>query len=251
MTAVFVHGNPETADVWGPLLAELRKLGYDDLVCLSPPGFGAPRPAGFGATVSEYRDWLIAELERFDGPVDLVGHDWGGGHVVLVAMTRPDLLRSWVSDVVGLFEPDYVWHDLAQIWQTPGDGEAHVAELFGGRAEDRAETMVGFGMPREVASAIAPAQDAEMGRAVLDLYRSAAQPAMAELGRDLPAAAARPGLHVVATGDPFAGDEDLRRRGSERAGATTTALDGVGHWWLAEDPAGGARALAEFWAAPM
>jgi len=30
----------------------------------SPPGFAAPIPAGFGGTVIEYRDWLIAELER-------------------------------------------------------------------------------------------------------------------------------------------------------------------------------------------
>jgi pimeloyl-ACP methyl ester carboxylesterase len=76
MTVVFVHGNPETDAVWQPLIGELRR---DDVVCLSPPGFGAPVPDGFGATYLEYRDWLVGELERFDDPVDLVGHDWGGG----------------------------------------------------------------------------------------------------------------------------------------------------------------------------
>jgi pimeloyl-ACP methyl ester carboxylesterase len=60
----------------------------------------------------------------------LVGHDWGGGHVANVAMTRPDLLRSWCSDVLGIFEPDYVWHDLAQVWQTPGAGEAAVEAVL-------------------------------------------------------------------------------------------------------------------------
>jgi pimeloyl-ACP methyl ester carboxylesterase len=35
-----------------------------------------------------YRDWLIARLEAFRHPVDLVGHDWGGGHVLNVAMAR-------------------------------------------------------------------------------------------------------------------------------------------------------------------
>ena len=29
-----------------------------------------------------YRDWLERELGGIDGPIDLVGHDWGGGHVV-------------------------------------------------------------------------------------------------------------------------------------------------------------------------
>lgn len=74
---VFVHGNPETAAVWDRLLPELERAGAarPHLVCLSPPGFGAPLPAGFGATVTDYRDWLIGELTRFAEPVDLVGHD--------------------------------------------------------------------------------------------------------------------------------------------------------------------------------
>jgi pimeloyl-ACP methyl ester carboxylesterase len=61
-------------------------------------------PSGFTATVEEYRRWLITELERFEQPVHLVGHDWGGAHVVNVAMTRADLLHSWVCDVTGLFD---------------------------------------------------------------------------------------------------------------------------------------------------
>ncbi|GHG22291.1 alpha/beta fold hydrolase [Amycolatopsis sp. A24] len=59
MPTVFVHGNPETAAVWDPLLAELAR---PDVVCLSPPGFGAPLPAGFGATHADYRDWLVGKL---------------------------------------------------------------------------------------------------------------------------------------------------------------------------------------------
>jgi pimeloyl-ACP methyl ester carboxylesterase len=117
MTVVLVHGNPETDAVWGPLVAE---LGRTDVVRLSPPGWGAPVPDGWGATIEEYRGWLVGELEAIGEPVDLVGHDWGGGHVANVATTRPDLLRTWCSDVLGVFEPDYVWHDIAQVWQTPG-----------------------------------------------------------------------------------------------------------------------------------
>ena len=29
--------------------------------------------------MEEYAAWMAAELERLGGPVDLVGHDWGGG----------------------------------------------------------------------------------------------------------------------------------------------------------------------------
>lgn len=245
MPAVFVHGNPETDAVWTPLLAE---LGRDDVVRLSPPGFGAPVPADFTATVVEYRDWLTGELEAMGEPVDLVGHDWGGGHVVTVAMSRPDLLRSWVTDVVGVFDPEYVWHDLAQGCQTPEVGESSVARLLGGTVDDRARRMAARGITRPTADEIAAGQGDEMGRAILALYRSAAQPVMAQLGRHLEAAAARPGLSILATEDSMVGSDDMRRRAAVRAGARTEVLDGLGHWWMVQDPARGAQVLVEFWA---
>lgn len=144
MTVVLVHGNPETDVIWGPLV---EALGRDDVVRLSPPGFRAPLPVDFPATFLAYRDWLEAELERFDEPVDLVGHDWGGGHVVNVVMHRPELVRSWASDVVGLFDPDYVWHDMAQVWQTPGAGEEVVEAMIGAPFDDRVAQLTGFGIP--------------------------------------------------------------------------------------------------------
>lgn len=244
MTVVLVHGNPETDALWGPLI---DALGREDVVCLSPPGFGAPLPDDFSATYLAYRDWLEGELEAIDEPVDLVGHDWGGGHVVNVVMHRPELVRSWASDVVGLFDPDYVWHDLAQVWQTPGDGEQLVDELLGGTIQDRAERMVAFGIPLDTATSIAPAQGPEMGRAILLLYRSARQPAMADAGRALENAAARPGLSLLATDDPYIGSDEIRHRAAARAGARTEVLDGLGHWWMVQDPTRGAAALTRFW----
>ncbi|MGE2725170.1 alpha/beta fold hydrolase [Mycolicibacterium pulveris] len=244
MTVVLVHGNPETDAIWGPLI---DALGRKDVVCLSPPGFGAPLPADFSATYLAYRDWLEDQLENIDEPVDLVGHDWGGGHVVNVVMHRPELVRSWASDVVGLFDPDYVWHDLAQVWQTPVEGEKLVDELLGGTVEDRAERMAALGIPVDIAMKIAPAQGPEMGRAILQLYRSAAQPAMAEAGRGLENAAARPGLSLLATADPYIGSDETRRRAADRAGARTEVFDGLGHWWMMEDPAQGAAVLTDFW----
>jgi pimeloyl-ACP methyl ester carboxylesterase len=245
---VAVHGNPETAAVWRPLLGE---LGREDVVCLSPPGFGAPIPPGFGCTVGEYRDWLVAELEGMGGPVHLVGHDWGGGHVVNVAMTRPDLLLSWTTDVIGVFDPDYVWHDLAQVWQAPGEGERAMEAFIGGTVQERAERLESRGVADPVvAGAFAAALGPEMARAILALYRSAAQPVVAELGRGLERAAARPGLCILATEDHRVGSDEARRRSAARAGARLEVLDGLGHWWMLEDPARGAEALDRFLSAP-
>ncbi len=244
VTVVLVHGNPETEAIWGPLV---DALGRDDVVRLSPPGFGAPLPDYFPATYVAYRDWLEGELDQIDGPIDLVGHDWGGGHVVNAVMHRPELVRSWASDILGVFEPNYVWHDMAQVWQTPGDGEQLIDTMLGGTIEDRTAQMAAFGLPSDVATSLAAAQGPEMGRAILRLYRSASQPAMAEAGRALEKAVARPGLSLLATEDTFVGSAEIRRRAAERAGAHTEVLDGLGHWWMVQDPARGAAALTRFW----
>ena len=244
-SAVFVHGNPEVAAIWGPLLTRLTR---SDVEALSPPGFGAPVPDGFGATADEYAAWLVGELERRGEPVDLVGHDWGGGHVMRVALDRPDLIRSWVTDIAGTFAPGYVWHDLAQVWQTPDAGEEAVAGMISAPVADRAALYGSLGMTPEVAAEVAEAADETMGRCILALYRSAAQPYMARLGQQLSRAAARPGLVVIATEDHYVGGEEKARWTAEQAGAQVALLPGLGHWWMLQDPAAGAAALEAFWA---
>ncbi len=245
MPAVFVHGNPETPAVWEPLIAE---LGRDDVLSLQLPGFGVPAPAGFGATKEEYVGWLVAELEAIGAPVDLVGHDWGGGFVLRVACTRADLLATWVSDVAGLLDPEYVWHDFAQLWQTPGAGEQWVSDTISAPRQDRVDRLQAVGVTADAAAAFADAFDEEMGRCILALYRSAAQPEMLAWGQDAEAASARPGLVLAPTEDPFTGGPELARRVAERMGARHKTLDGLGHWWMLGDPARGARVLEEFWA---
>jgi pimeloyl-ACP methyl ester carboxylesterase len=244
VTVVLVHGNPETDAVWDRLVAA---LGRNDVVRLSPPGFGAPLPVDFSATFLAYRDWLVDELEGIDQPVDLVGHDWGGCHVVNAVMHRSDLVRSWASDVIGLFDRDYVWHDAAQGFQTPEVGEQLVGMMRDGSVADRAQQLATFGLPSDVATSFAEAQGLQMGQAILALYRSARQPALAEAGRALENAAARPGLSILATEDPFVGSDEMRRRAADRAGARTEVLDGLGHWWMVQDPALSAAALTRFW----
>ena len=244
MTVVLVHGNPETDAVWDPLV---DALGRDDVVRFSPPGFGAPLPDGFPATYIAYRDWLEDELEGIDEPVDLVGHDWGGGHVVNVVMHRPELVRSWASDIVGVFDPDYVWHDLAQVWQTPGEGEQLVETMMGAHARGPRRTTG----RRWVDTAGCDDDGRRPGSG-----DGSGDPVVLPLGaptrhgRGWPGAGegrARPGLSLLATEDHYIGSDEIRRRAADRAGARTEVLDGLGHWWMVQDPARGAAALTRFW----
>ena len=118
---VFLHGVPETSALWDGVRAEFD----EETVALSLPGFGCERPEGFGATKDDYADWLITELEKFDAPVDLVGHDWGALLTYRIATTRGDLLRSWTADIANGVHPNVQWHQYARTWQTPGEGEAY------------------------------------------------------------------------------------------------------------------------------
>lgn len=247
MTIVLVHGVPEVPAIWDDLIRELAALGCDDVVALAPPGFGAPLPDGFDASSDAYRDWLIGELERFESPVDLVGHDWGGGHAMRVAAARPDLVRSLVTDIAGIGDPAYVWHDMAQLWQTPGAGEEAVAAMAGLSVDDRAAVLAGAGMSPDGARACAEADADTMGRCILALYRSAVQPNMTRWMDELIATPGRPpALAIIAHDDPYTGGPDTSRRVADRLGAYTAELDGLGHWWMMHDPTRGAKVLADF-----
>ncbi|MEO8541848.1 MAG: alpha/beta hydrolase [bacterium] len=245
MPVVLVHGNPETTAIWDDLRKE---LGRDDVIALSPPGFGAPVPEGFGATSDDYVTWLVAEMKKIDGPIDLVGHDWGGGHVARIAMEHPELIRSWVMDIAGCFDPGYVWHDAAQVWQTPEAGEAAVAGMAGAPIEARTAQFESLGMSKAAAANVAAAVNADMAKCILALYRSAAQPQMSEWGKEFGKAKAKPGLVIIATEDHYTGGEAKARASAERAGAEVTVLDGLGHWWMCQDPKRGAKALSDFFA---
>ena len=244
MTVVFVHGVPETTSIWEPLLDE---FGRDDVVLLSPPGFGAPVPDGFDATSDGYRDWLVAELEQLDGPVDLVGHDWGAGHSLRAATARPDLVRRFVSDIAGTADRKYEWHDLAQVWQTEGDGEAFVQAMAAIPVEDRAPRLIEAGMTEAAAMSCAAANDEAMGTCILALYRSAVQPNMQLWGDQFAEMSDRPDtLVVIPHDDHFTGGPEMARRVAQKWDASTAELEGLGHWWMLQDPVQGAAVLRSF-----
>jgi pimeloyl-ACP methyl ester carboxylesterase len=239
MALVLVHGVPDTHRLWDPLRARLARR---DVVAVSLPGFGVPVPAGFDATKEAYVTWLTAEIERVGGPVDLVGHDWGANLVQRVVSLRPDLIRTWAAGS-GIVDVEYVWHDLAQQWQTPGVGE-QLVELMAGEA--MAEGLAAAGVPAATAREMAARIDATMKRCILTLYRSAVhvgaewQPGVERV--------MRPGLVLWGADDPY-GVVRFGERLAARVRGELVVLPGCGHWWPVERPAEAAAALERFWAA--
>ena len=248
MTKVFVHGNPETEAIWDDLISELARRGVTDTVTLVPPGFGAPVPAGFGATQAEYRDWLLSELRAIPGDIDLVGHDWGAGHVFGALASGAAVVRTWAADCAGLMHPSYVWHDAAQGWQTPGTGEEMVAGMVALDEETFAAAFGALGMGDVIPRKVKRWVNDEMASCILSLYRSGAQPAMSSLGSAFRAACPRNGLVVIAENDHYAGEHGTHAEVASWVGADVARLAGVGHWLMIEDPRSAADVLMAHWA---
>jgi pimeloyl-ACP methyl ester carboxylesterase len=240
MPAVLVHGVPDTHRLWDKMRAHLKRR---DVVTPTLPGFGVPVPAGFVPTKEAYVDWLIGELERAGGPVDLVGHDWGSLLVQRAVSLRPDLIRTWACGD-GPVDREYVWHDLAQQWQTPGVGEAIMAAMA---ETGLADGLVAGGVPAEDAPGVASHFDARMQECILVLYRSAIR--VGEEWEDGVAAVTRPALILWSRDDPYV-PPLFGERLAARVRGKLHFFEGCGHWWPLERPAEAAQALEEFWSRP-
>jgi len=238
---IFLHGVPETAELWDGVRDAIGRESQ----AWKLPGFGCPRPDGFTATKEAYMEWVLAELGKLGEPVDLVGHDWGGAFSIRVGTAYPDLVRSWVTDVASLYAPDYVWHDFAKIWQTPGEGEAFFEGQLAAPVEERAATYQLFGLDEAASLKLAGMGDETMATCILDLYRSAMPNPYADWG-DAYGETKTPGLVLIAPDDPFGNAENATKVAAD-LGARTATIDGVGHFWPLQDPKKGATKLIEFW----
>lgn len=235
MPIVLVHGVPDTAVMWDPLV---DALGRDDVVRVALPGFGTPIPEGFACTKEAYADWVVEQLEAIGVPVDLVGHDWGSLLTQRVADTRPDLVRTYAL-ANAVMTATFRWHDLAVAWQTPEVGEQVMAVMVG---DTLAEGLRDGGHPDPVRAA--DPVDETMRRCILALYRSAIDVAEEWAPR---APLSRPGLVFWGSADPYA-PPDNPRLASEVMGADLAIIDG-GHWAIVEHPTVAANALTLLWAA--
>lgn len=246
MTMVFVHGVPETPALWD----DLRRRLPGESVALRLPGFGSPRPPDMTGK-DAYATWLAGELRGIGGDIDLVGHDWGGHLTMRVVSAFPDLrVRSWVSDVAYGWHPDYRWHPFAAMWQESPAGEQFLAAIRAGNPGTFGTLLGPRGMTPEAGADIDAAHDETMDAAILALYRSA-WPNFATDWK--PAPIATPGLILDPTGDAMDGVDptEVRLQNEEVAhttGARLQTLDGLGHYWMLQDPTRAAETLRTFWA---
>lgn len=238
---VFLHGVPETAALWN----ELRAALDHESTALSLPGFGTERPEGFSATKEAYLDWLVGEIRAMGAPVDLIGHDWGAPLCFHLTVQHPELVRSLTIDMASGLHPAYQWHAFAQIWQTPGEGEAFFEGQLATPVHERAEVYgAAFGLDVSAATALVEMLDPTMASCIVDLYRSA----LPNIAASWPLPTAPLGVPVLfldATEDPFA-DATLKEQVLGQLGFEVARLEGCSHFWALQDPVHAAQVIDGF-----
>jgi len=244
VTVVFVHGLPETSEIWSPL----REIMDRDAVAIALPGFGTARPDGFTGTKDAYAEWLGEVLHRVERPVDVVGHDLGALLTMRVASAFDVPLRSWTVDVADIFHPRFAWPDRVHDLQAPGVGEEMLEtarEVDPDDPRSTASRLIGGGVPPDLARVIGAAHDEVMSQSILDFYRSAVPNVSAGWWEDIMGPTRSRGLVLLLPDPPDA--EAMSLEVAERLGAETARLDDLNHCWMAEAPEVVAPVLERFW----
>jgi pimeloyl-ACP methyl ester carboxylesterase len=241
---LLLHGVPETSTAWrhqaGPL-ADGRRVLAPDL-----PGLGGSSYAGPFDVPSLVRQLAALVEEEVGGPVDVVGHDWGGSLALALAGARPDLVRR-----LGVVNAPYRSVPLLRAAHLPLFSLPLVPELLFAAAGRRAvDAMFALGWrsetrlePEVLAEYRAAYTDRGRVRAMLGYYRAATRPRVAAL---LPGRAPRAGRPLVRAAsmlvlwgarDPVlpirTGESVVRDLGPD---AVMVTVPGAGHFVLEEAP---------------
>ena len=238
---VFLHGVPDTPHIWQPLLNELGM----DIETPALPGFVKPPPHNFDCSKEAYAQWFITYLEYIystEGPINVVGHDWGALIVLRAASLRPELFHSWVVSGA-LIEESYRGHLVAKIWATPIFGEIFMATVPRFMMK---RTFIRSGLSNAIAIKEANAWRKHMKLSILKLYRSARGLKidgswLTDL-KNLP----RKGLLIWGSHDPYV-PVSIAHRFSDKHNIPLHIVDGSGHWVLTEDADKTAKLIHQFW----
>ena len=113
---LMLHGNPDNADEWRPLMAHLS----DRYRCIAPdfPGYGMSKlPASFSYGLADQVRFVDAVVQAMavTGPVVLVVHDTGGMSGTAWAAANLDRLRGMVITNTVVFD-NFPWFPIARMW---------------------------------------------------------------------------------------------------------------------------------------
>lgn len=234
---VFVHGVPDSGELWTPLIEKLR----DGFRCIAPDLHGLGRsqvPRDFELSLENRAMWLRGLLDAVgvDAPVDLVCHDFGGPTALAWAVENPTRVRRLVI-MATCFHREWEWHSLGRLYRTPIVGNIaaalQTAPVIGWTLFRREMQRGSKGLPVELIRATFDRLTREAVAHTLRLYR--ATPSECFVGWDERLYALvkqRPTLALWSDHDPYVPLAFAERLVS--CGATLHRFTDVGHWMQLE-----------------
>jgi pimeloyl-ACP methyl ester carboxylesterase len=217
---LYLHGVPTSSDDWVEFLERTGGLAPD------LPGFGRSGKRGDGDfTMGGYDRFVEAYLDHVGvDRVRMVVHDWGVVGLLFAQRLPERVERLVVVNAVPLLS-GYRWHRVARLWRMRGVGEVTIG-LATRWAWRRA-------LPAPLADESWPFFDQGTQRAILRLYRTSPEDALARAGLDL-ARIDCPALVVWGDRDPYLPPEFADRYAAALGGeAETLHVPDAGHWpWL-------------------
>jgi pimeloyl-ACP methyl ester carboxylesterase len=234
--AVFVHGNPTHSEVWLPFMEQI------DAPAIAPdlPGWGRsgrPDLARFDGTMSGLASFVERFLELLAvEEYSLVTHDWGGLALIAAQRHPRRVRRVAILNAVPLL-PGYRWHWIARLWRRPLIGELFLATVSrpGLALVLRQATADRRPMPPEFVDMIWRHLDRGTKRAILELYRSAPEHALAAAGSRLGELRC-PAIVVWGVRDPYLPAGFGRAYADRLPDAELVNLPDAGHWPWIERP---------------
>ncbi len=96
---VALHSSASNGKQWSGLASELSDR--HDVFAYNLPGYGPEfKRSAFRRGMAAVAEPIIEEIATFGEPVHLIGHSFGGGVALKIALMRPDLVKS-----LTLYEP--------------------------------------------------------------------------------------------------------------------------------------------------
>ena len=248
---LLLHGIPETAIAYRHLFPVLAA----DRVVIAPDlkGLGASEVRGPYDVATMVRELVALVLHEVDGPVDVVGHDWGGVLALRLAELHPDLVRRLV-----VINAPYRKVNLAKAFHIPLFALPWLPEVvfkMGGRRLVDGMLSLAWKSERQLEPEIrdryaAAYSDPQRVSAMLGYYRASVRAQLKRRGTDPGERQAPTGVdRLVLWGAadpvmPMAVAESVCR--DLGPSAELVSLPGVGHFPLEEAPEDSVRVIARF-----
>ncbi|HYF27756.1 MAG TPA: alpha/beta hydrolase [Baekduia sp.] len=237
---VCLHGNPDSADMWLPLLERTAQLGR--VVAPDLPGWGAspaPDRAVCDGSLDALAAWFDAFLEHVGAErFRLAVHDWGALGLSPASRRGGQVARLVAIDVVPLTD-HYRWHWISRLlWRPPLVGELTmpVFNRFTVKTLTRLQRPGLRPLPDAWLDRVGRDLDPGMKDSILRLYRSADPDVLARHGAALGDLTC-PALVLWGERDPYVGVGHAERLAGMLGGPVErVTLPGAGHWCMEDTP---------------